>query len=117
MTRPRMRGSAASCNVPCTVVVNAVALQRVLTEYVAYYLRSRTHLALDKDAPISRIDLLVCRNTLMYFNAEAQSRILSRLHFALADVGVLFHAQRAGNAFHDNLLRDNAVQLSNARRR
>src|SRR5262249_28333444 len=31
-----------------------------------------------QDAPISRIDLLVCRNTLMYFNAETQSRILSR---------------------------------------
>jgi len=25
-----------------------------------------------QDAPISRIDLLVCRNTLMYFNAETQ---------------------------------------------
>jgi two-component system CheB/CheR fusion protein len=43
-----------------------------------------------QDAPISRIDLLVCRNTLMYFNAEAQLRILSRFHFALADHGVLF---------------------------
>ena len=29
-----------------------------------------------QDAPISRIDLLVCRNTLMYFNAETQARIL-----------------------------------------
>ena len=27
------------------------------------------------DAPISHIDLLMCRNTLMYFNAEAQARI------------------------------------------
>jgi two-component system CheB/CheR fusion protein len=35
------------------------------------------------DAPISRLDLLVCRNTLMYFNAETQSRILARFHFAL----------------------------------
>ncbi|MBC7968819.1 MAG: PAS domain S-box protein [Verrucomicrobia bacterium] len=43
-----------------------------------------------QDAPISRLDLLVCRNTLMYFNAEAQSRILSRLHFALSDTGVIF---------------------------
>jgi two-component system CheB/CheR fusion protein len=42
------------------------------------------------DAPISRIDLLLCRNTLMYFNAEAQSRILSSIHFALAEAGVLF---------------------------
>ena len=42
------------------------------------------------DAPISRIDLLLCRNTLMYFNAEAQAGILSSLHFALAESGVLF---------------------------
>ncbi len=27
-----------------------------------------------QDAPISRIDLLVCSNTLMYFNAEAQAK-------------------------------------------
>jgi two-component system, chemotaxis family, CheB/CheR fusion protein len=43
-----------------------------------------------QDAPISHVDLLLCRNTLMYFNAEAQSRILSRLHFALNPEGVLF---------------------------
>ncbi|MGH7965298.1 MAG: CheR family methyltransferase [Candidatus Binatia bacterium] len=42
------------------------------------------------DAPISRLDLLVCRNTLMYFNAEIQSRILARFHFALNDKGLLF---------------------------
>jgi len=43
-----------------------------------------------QDAPISRMDLLVCRNTLMYFNAEAQARILARFHFALNDNGYLF---------------------------
>jgi two-component system, chemotaxis family, CheB/CheR fusion protein len=42
-----------------------------------------------QDAPISRIDLLVCRNTLMYFNAETQERILRRFHFALDPDGVL----------------------------
>ncbi|MGE0682095.1 MAG: CheR family methyltransferase [Candidatus Binatia bacterium] len=42
------------------------------------------------DAPISRLDLIVCRNTLMYFNAETQMRILTRLHFALHDQGALF---------------------------
>jgi two-component system CheB/CheR fusion protein len=31
-----------------------------------------------QDAPISRVDLLVCRNTLMYLTAETQSRILAR---------------------------------------
>ncbi|HEU4700423.1 MAG TPA: CheR family methyltransferase [Gemmatimonadales bacterium] len=43
-----------------------------------------------QDAPISHIDLLVCRNVLMYFNAETQAQILSRFHFALNDGGHLF---------------------------
>jgi two-component system, chemotaxis family, CheB/CheR fusion protein len=45
---------------------------------------------LTRDAPISRVDLLVIRNTLMYFNAETQATILRRLHFALADHGYIF---------------------------
>jgi two-component system CheB/CheR fusion protein len=43
-----------------------------------------------QDAPISRLDLLICRNTLMYFTAEAQGRILARFHYALNDDGFLF---------------------------
>lgn len=42
-----------------------------------------------QDAPISRIDLLVCRNTLMYFTAETQAHILRRFHFALDDQGAM----------------------------
>src|ERR671911_1596953 len=36
------------------IVVNAIGLHRVLTDYVAYYMRARTHLALGKDTPTSR---------------------------------------------------------------
>jgi two-component system CheB/CheR fusion protein len=43
-----------------------------------------------QDAPISRVSLLICRNTLMYFNAEVQSNVMSRFHFGLRDDGVLF---------------------------
>lgn len=43
-----------------------------------------------QDAPISRIDLLVCRNALMYFTAPAQAKILVRFHFALNNNGFLF---------------------------
>src|SRR4051794_19099973 len=42
-----------------------------------------------QDAPISHVDVLSCRNTLMYLNAETQARVLQRLHFALNDDGVL----------------------------
>ena len=59
-----------------------------------------------QDAPISRIDLLMCRNTLMYFNAETQARILGRFHFALnprrlpvpGQVGDADHARRPVHA-------------------
>src|SRR5205807_2504112 len=32
------------------------------------------------DAPISRVDLISCRNTLMYFNADAQTKIYNGFH-------------------------------------
>ncbi|MFI1799327.1 CheR family methyltransferase [Streptomyces sp. NPDC020379] len=43
-----------------------------------------------RDAPISRLDLLICRNTLMYFNVEAQTQIIDRFHFALRPNAYLF---------------------------
>jgi two-component system CheB/CheR fusion protein len=45
---------------------------------------------LTRDAPISRLDLLVCRNALMYFNVETQSQVIDRFRFALREGGYLF---------------------------
>ena len=42
------------------------------------------------DPPISRVDVLVSRNTLMYFDTETQEQVLRSFHFALRDHGVLF---------------------------
>jgi putative transposase len=50
----RVIGSIRRECVDHVIVVNAAGLQRVLTDYVAYYMRSRTHLALGKDTPITR---------------------------------------------------------------
>ena len=36
------------------IVMNAAGLHRMITNYVAYYMRSRTHLALGKHTPITR---------------------------------------------------------------
>ncbi len=44
---------------------------------------------LHKDPPISRVDLLVSRNTLMYFSPEIQERILVNFYFALKRGGYL----------------------------
>src|SRR5579862_6544219 len=44
---------------------------------------------LHQDPPISRVDLLFARNTLMYFSPEVQERIVVNFHFALNRGGVL----------------------------
>jgi two-component system CheB/CheR fusion protein len=61
------------------------AFRRDLRRQVIFGRNDLTH-----DAPISRVDLLVARNTLMYFNAETQSNIVRKFHFALSDPGFLF---------------------------
>ena len=50
----RVIGSSRRECVDHVIVMNAAGLHRLLTEYVAYYMRSRTHLALGKDTPITR---------------------------------------------------------------
>jgi two-component system CheB/CheR fusion protein len=43
-----------------------------------------------KDAPFTRLDLVTCRNLLIYFRSAAQKRVLSLFHFALKAGGVMF---------------------------
>lgn len=42
------------------------------------------------DPPFTNMDLVVCRNTLIYFKSSAQSRALSRLQYGLRQGGYLF---------------------------
>ena len=58
-----------------------------------------------QDAPISRIDLLACRNTIMYFNAEVQARIVNRFHFAVSDNSFLFLGKAEMMFTHASLFR------------
>jgi two-component system, chemotaxis family, CheB/CheR fusion protein len=43
-----------------------------------------------KDPPFSRIDLISCRNLLIYLDREAQRRVFEIFHFALLEKGMLF---------------------------
>ncbi len=43
-----------------------------------------------KDPPFSRLDLVSCRNVLIYLNASAQERIMETFHFALKPGSYLF---------------------------
>ena len=60
---------------------------------------------LTRDAPISRLDLVTCRNTLMYFNAEAQAAIIRRLHFGLNPGGYLFLGRAEMLLSHSDLFK------------
>lgn len=43
-----------------------------------------------KDSPFSRVDLVSCRNLMIYLNRDAQARVLQTFHFALQTDGLLF---------------------------
>ncbi len=43
-----------------------------------------------QDSPLSHVDLLACRNVLIYFDSELQQRILPRFQYAIRERGYLF---------------------------
>lgn len=52
-----------------------------------------------KDPPFTRLDLLSCRNLMIYLEPELQNRLISTFHYALRPGGVLFlsSAESIGN--------------------
>lgn len=52
------------------------------------------------DPPFSRLDLISCRNLLIYLRPEAQEKVISFFHFALREGGVLLlgSAETIGNS-------------------
>ena len=53
---------------------------------------------LTKDPPFSRLDLVMCRNVLIYMNAVLQRKLIAMFHYALQPDGhlVLGHAESVG---------------------
>ena len=68
-----------------TQVDHSYQVVRELREAVVF-----TGQSLLEDAPYSRLDMVSCRNLLIYLNPDAQRKVLSLFHFALRDGGVLF---------------------------
>ncbi len=60
-------------------------VRRELREMVMFAVHN-----LIKDPPFSHIDLVACRNVLIYLNQAAQDRLLNTFHFALNPGGYLF---------------------------
>jgi two-component system CheB/CheR fusion protein len=53
---------------------------------------------LTRDPPFSRLDLVMCRNVLIYLNAELQKRLIGLFHYGLHPQGflILGHAETIG---------------------
>lgn len=56
-----------------------------------------------KDAPFSRINILSCRNLLIYLNTELQNRVIPIFHFSLLSGGVLFLGNSENVSRHQTL--------------
>ena len=63
---------------------NGYRVQRPIRETVMF----ATHNVI-QDAPFSRLDLVSCRNLLIYIDRDAQRRVLDLLHFSLRPEGYL----------------------------
>jgi two-component system CheB/CheR fusion protein len=56
-----------------------------------------------KDPPFTRLDLLCCRNLLIYLEPELQNRLIPVFHYALNPGGVLFLSPSEGVGAHQDL--------------
>ena len=56
-----------------------------------------------QDAPFTRLDILCCRNVLIYFTAELQTRLLPVFHYSLNSGGALFLGSAESIGSHDSL--------------
>jgi two-component system CheB/CheR fusion protein len=55
------------------------------------------------DPPFSTIDLVSLRNIVMYFDLDAQTKVISLLHFALVENGILFLGSAETPGGHEDL--------------
>ena len=66
-------------------VAGGVRVRASIRKLIAF-----AHHDLARDPPYSQLDLICCRNVLIYFEPELQRRLIPLFHFALRSGGVLF---------------------------
>lgn len=101
------KASAATYSESALAPLERSQVERVFERREANYvvrreLRNKVVFAphdLTTDPPFTRIDLILCRNVLIYFRSELQEEVLRHLHFALSPGGILFlgHSESLGS--------------------
>ncbi len=91
--RDGVYSSTATANIPPSRLRHYFTHDRRTSSYrVSTQLRDMVVFAVHniiRDPPFSRLDLISCRNLLIYFNSAVQRRMLQLLHFALNPGGYL----------------------------
>lgn len=64
---------------------NYYRIKKSIREMVVFALQS-----IVKDPPFTKLDLLCCRNLLIYLGPELQKRLISIFHYSLKPAGILF---------------------------
>lgn len=74
---------------------NAYQVKRQIRDTVVFAVQS-----IIKDPPFSKLDLICCRNLMIYLGPELQQKLLSLFHYALNRGGVLFlgNSETLGNS-------------------
>lgn len=92
---------AASAGIYCDEALAGVSANRLMRYFVKHHggyqvnqeLRKMIVFAphnLVKDAPFTKLDLVCCRNLLIYFQPPAQKKAISLFHFSLKTNGIMF---------------------------
>jgi len=100
--------------------VSAERLERFFSQEGDYYqikreIREQVVFAeqnLLRDPPFSSLDLLVCRNLLIYLKPEAQSKLIPLFHYTLKKDGILFLGNSETVSRHPELFETVSKQFS-----
>ena len=79
---------------------NTYRVKKEIREMIVFGLQN-----IIKDPPFIKLDLICCRNLLIYFNAQLQKKLLPIFHFSLKQHGVLFLGTSEAIAGYDDLFR------------
>ncbi|MFH0736730.1 MAG: chemotaxis protein CheB [bacterium] len=68
-----------------TIEGNSYHIRKEIREMLVFATQS-----IIKDPPFTKLDLISCRNLLIYFNSELQKKVIPLFHFSLLPNGILF---------------------------